>query len=458
MSISSVVLLFFQPREEWHTVQLSLPPQCSMHNTGIVNKQHLLTKEDLMSNLIKKISASISNAWSRVRNSHQINDNNALRSKGYMKTVLILGFAAGIAYILVNHPPFQQVPNGMVGMRTSAFNHQPQLYTNGSVLILPGIHSMRLLDLRDQVYQPQDMRYVDSRAPLQSIEGLSIGLDINVRYAIDPKKLKQTAFKLPEQIGKDIVEPAVQGMVYRIVSGYSVKQIFSTKRQTIQDTLEKELSKKLAQDGILLKGIQIGNVDLPVNYKRGMEAKLAEELATEKMSYTLALKEKEIKETALIAEAQKVKRQKIAEAIALEQVIAARAQQDAMKHILPFKEKQIKQKQLEAEAQKQSRIKQAEANAEARTIEAIGEATSRQKLAEAEAYRLNIIGKANAEQMQREGVLVSQHPLLIQKAMADKLSDKIQVIIAPPAMDSGLITSHLLGAQPHKNTSYPKQH
>ncbi len=362
--------------------------------------------------------------------------------------------AVGIGYSLVNNPPFKQVPNGMVGIRTSAFNNTPEIYNIGSVLMLPGLHSMRLLDLRDQVYQPQDMRFVNSRAPLQSSEGLSIGLDINVRYALDPRKLKTTAFKLPEKIGSDIVEPAVQGMIYRVVSAYTVKEIFSTKRQTIQATLEKELTKKLAGDGIKLKSVQIGKVDLPDNYKRGMEAKLAEELAAEKMRYTLVLKEKEIKQTELIAEAQKVKRQKIAEAAALEQVIAARAQQDAMKHILPFKEKQIKQKQLEAEARKQARIKSAEGNAKARTIEAIGEAKSRQKLAEAEAYRLNLIGKANAEQMEREGTLVSKHPLLIQKAMADKLSDKIQVIIAPPSMDSGLITSNLLGNQSQTKTAY----
>ena len=243
-------------------------------------------------------------------------------------------------------------------------------------------------------------------------------------------------------------------MIYRVVSAYTVKEIFSTKRQTIQATLEKELTKKLAADGIKLKSIQIGKVDLPENYKRGIAEKLAEELASEKMRYTLELKEKEIKQTALVAEAQKVKRKKIAEAAALEQVIAAKAQRDAMKHILPFKEKQIKQKQLEAEARKQTRIKNAEGNAKARTIEAIGEATSRQKLAEAEAYRLNLIGKENAEQMEREGSLISKHPLLIQKAMADKLSDKIQVIIAPPNMDGGLITSNLLGGRANTKTSY----
>ena len=49
--------------------------------------------------------------------------------------------------------------------------------------------------------------------------------------------------------------------------------------------------------------------------------------------------------------------------------------------------------------------------------------------------------------MEREGALVTRHPLLIQKALADKLSDKVQVIIAPPPADNGFIGATLLGAQ-----------
>jgi hypothetical protein len=49
--------------------------------------------------------------------------------------------------------------------------------------------------------------------------------------------------------------------------------------------------------------------------------------------------------------------------------------------------------------------------------------------------------------MGREGALISQHPLLIQKTLADKLSDKIQVIIAPPPGDGGFVGAGLLGNQ-----------
>ena len=117
-----------------------------------------------------------------------------------------------------------------------------------------------------------------------------------------------------------------------------------------------------------------------------------------------------------------------------------------MKHILPFKQKQIEQRQLEAEAEKAARIRTAEGAAEARRIEARGEADSRQKLADAEAYRLELVGKTNAGQMEREGVLLARYPLLIQKTLADKLSDKVQVIIAPTPAAGQFIGTSLIGA------------
>ena len=61
-------------------------------------------------------------------------------------------------------------------------------------------------------------------------------------------------------------------------------------------------------------------------------------------------------------------------------------------------------------------------------------------------YRLDKVGRVNSEQMAREGVLITRHPLLIQKTLADKLSDKIQVVIAPPPADGGFIGAGLVGA------------
>ncbi|MBQ0958252.1 prohibitin family protein [Ideonella sp. 4Y11] len=352
---------------------------------------------------------------------------------------------AGAAWLLVQHPPLQPVPRGEVGLRTNALTGGVTELREGSALVLPGLHQWRLYPLRDAIYHPSGSARADGPAPFQSIEGLSLGVDLAVRYALDPAQLASASTRWPDDIGAGLVQPAVQGVVYKSFSRYTVREIFSTRRAQIQAEIEAELKPRLAAEGIVLRSVQLGQVDLPADYKRGMDALLSAELATEQMRYTLALKEKQVEQTALEAQAAKVRREKDAEAAAREQVIAAQAQEEAMRHVLPFKQKQIEQRALEAEAEKTARIKGAEASAQARRIESQGEADSRQKLADAEAYRLQKVGQINAEQMAREGALLSRHPLLIQKTMADKLSDKVQVIIAPPPANGDFIGAALLG-------------
>ena len=358
-------------------------------------------------------------------------------------TLVAVGVAA--AWGLWTHPPLRNVPNGEVGVRMNRVSGGSSVVHAGTVFVVPGLHDLRLYDLREQVFHPAESASADGGAPFQSVEGLSLGVDVTAHYALDPARIAGIARDLPADVNGQVVAPAVRGVIYRVFTRYTVREIFSSKRAEIQQVIESDLRPRLAADGIVLRDVQIGKVDLPADYKRGMEALLAEELASEKMRFTLELKDKEVKQAALEAEADKVKREKAAEAAGQEQVIAAKAQEEAMAHVLPFKQKQIQQRQLEAEADKASRIKTAEGTAEARRIEAAGEADSRNKLADAEVYRLEKVGKSTSEQMAREGALITRHPLLIQKTMADKLSDKIQVIIAPPPADGGFIGSTLLG-------------
>ncbi|HWK84292.1 MAG TPA: SPFH domain-containing protein [Caldimonas sp.] len=372
----------------------------------------------------------------------------AMRRLAAAKRPLIgLAVVGTLAWLLLSHPPLANVGRGEVGVRVNRVTGSVDEWREGSVLVVPGLQQMRVFPLRDQTYRAVQMSRADGPAPLQSLEGLSLGIDLQIRYALDPAKVAAMAKSLPDNIGVEIVEPAVQGVAYKVIAHYTVREIFSSKRAEIQQVVENELKPRLAADGIVLHGVQIGKVDLPADYRHGMEGLLAEELASEKMKYTLELKDKQVKETELVAQADKIRREVAAEAAGREQIIAAKAQEEAMKHVLPFKQRQIEQRQLEAEAEKVTRIKGAEGNAQARRIEATGEADARQKLADAEAYRMDRVGKINAEQMAREGELISRHPLLIQKTLADKLSDKIQVIIAPPSADGGFVGAALLGGQ-----------
>ncbi len=362
------------------------------------------------------------------------------RGRRVLAVVALVGGAVGF----VATKPMRTIAPGEVGVRINRLTGGTSTLHEGWAWSLPVVHEIRLFPLRDQIYRPQRSARADGQAPFQTVEGLSIGIDVAVRYALDPSRVVTVAEELPADVGRELVEPTVDGVLHRAFAKNTVREIFSTKRSEIQKQIEDELRPLLLPDGIILRSVFLGNVDLPAEYKTGLESLRSEGLSSEKMRYTLELRDKEVQEASLEAEAEKVKREKAAEAAGLEQIIAARSQEEAMKHVLPFKEKEIEQRRLEAEAGRVARVKQAEGEADARRIEASGEADSRRKLAEAEAFRIDATGRAQSAQMERESALIAKNPLMIQKTLADKLSDKVQVIIAPPQA-GGFFASGLLG-------------
>jgi len=112
-------------------------------------------------------------------------------------------------------------------------------------------------------------------------------------------------------------------------------------------------------------------------------------------------------------------------------VLRAKGEADAMQYTLPLKEKQIQQSKLEAEARKEATVKNAEAMAEAKVIDSKAEMERRKLLASAEADRIRVTAAADAERMQSEGAMLKQNPLLINKIVAERLSDKLQIMMVP---------------------------
>jgi len=368
------------------------------------------------------------------------------------RRLLATGALLGTGLLLVLRPPLRVIAPGEVGVRINRLTGGIAVLGDGPAMVLPMLQELRRYPLRDQVYKPADSARAEGAAPFQTVEGLSVGVSVSVRYALDRDRIADIAKRLPANVGQELIEPVVDGVLHRSLAKHTVREIFTDKRVEIQQAIEQELRALLAKDGIVIRTLFIGHVDLPAQYRAGLEGLLAEELASEKMRFTLQLKEKQVTEKSLEADAAKIQREKAAEAAASEQLIAAKAREEAMKHVLPLKEKEIEQRRLEAEARKVQRMKDAEGEAEARKIEATAEADSRRKLSDADAYRIEVTGKAQSEQLARESLLIAKNPLLIQKTLADKLSDKIQVIVAPPQA-GGFFAGGLIGTQPRGQVS-----
>ena len=226
--------------------------------------------------------------------------------------------------------------------------------------------------------------------------------------------------------------PAVVASAWReLVPNYTVRDVFATKREEVRKRASDVITQKLAADGITVKEVMLRDIQLPPEYAKGLESLLLKEQESDRMGVQTDIQQKQVRISELEAEATKAQQVKQAEGEAQVRVLQAKSEADAMQYTLPLKQKQIEQSKLEAEARKETTVKNAEAQAEAKVIDSKAEMERRKLLAEAEADRIRVTAAADAVRMQSEGAILKQNPLLINKIVAERLSDKLQIMMVP---------------------------
>ncbi|MGB7434274.1 MAG: SPFH domain-containing protein [Candidatus Acidiferrum sp.] len=327
------------------------------------------------------------------------------------------------------------VPDGFAGIRVSQFSgvRSGTLYP-GVHVVTPLVDSIVLYDTREQVYSTAASANAKSAGEVltvQAREGLNLGLAVTVRYRLDPTRLATIHQNLPQPVSEEVVGPVVSSIYRQLAPNYLTREIFAVKREELRTQAAEMIRTRLGSDGILVREVLLRDIQLPPDYARGLEGLPLKEQENEQLGTEQEIKAKEVKIAELEAEAQKARAVKQAEAQAQVRVLQAKAEADAMQYTLPLKQKQIEQTKLEAEARKEATLQNAEAAAQAKIIDSKAEVERQKNLSDAEANHIRVTAAADAERMRFEAALLKQNPMLIQKIIAERLSDKLQIMMVP---------------------------
>jgi len=335
------------------------------------------------------------------------------------------------------------VPSGMGGVRVSQIGGTlPGTLYPGVHFVTPLVETVKTFDLRDHLYTAgivdegnRDTNNKDSKQKggldVQSREGLDIALAVTVRYHLDPRRLDHVEEHLPQPVDRELVPPVVASAWRELAPSYTVKEIFSSKREEVRAKAAETITRKLGADGIVVEEVMLRDIQLPAEYSEGLEGLLLKEQENDQMGVTTEIQQKQVKIAELQAEAEAVQKVKQSEGEAQSRVVEAKGEADAMQYTLPLKQKQIEQSKLEAEARKEATIQNAQADAEAKVIDSKAELQRRNLFADAEANRIRLMAAADAERMKSEAAMLNESPLLINKIIAERLSDKIQLMMVP---------------------------
>jgi regulator of protease activity HflC (stomatin/prohibitin superfamily) len=380
--------------------------------------------------------------------------------------------AAGVFAILAAES-FVVIPDGVAGVRVSElWGVRPGTLYPGLHWLTPLVDSVAIYDTREQVYttvasesarQAVDAKaWRDGIAPrnadttqdsgtmldgktsqtakasggadvltVQAREGLNIGLAVTVRYRLDARDLEAIHRNLPRPVGEQVVGPVVSAIYRQLAPTYLTREIFATRREELRSKAAEMIVARLGTDGIIVREVLLRDLVLPAEYAKGLEGLLLKEQENERLGTEQEIKQKEVKIAELEGEAQKARDVKAAEAAAQVHVLQAKSESDAMQYTLPLKQKQIEQSKLEAQARKEATLENADAAAQAKVIDSKAEVERQKNLSDAEANRIRVTAAADSERMKFEASVLKSNPMLIQKIIAERLSDKLQIMMVP---------------------------
>lgn len=230
------------------------------------------------------------------------------RQRRQLKPAAYIAAAVAVLFLAILISFIRIVP---VGNALVIFWIIPKTYSvsrEGINFIPPLITQTSLYDLRRTEYtmssSKEEGRRKDSDDALwaPTKEGLEVGLDLTCWYHLDPNKV----FDIHRLIGPDfeekVVRPTIRSAVRLTVSGYTIMDIYSGKREAVQDEVQRRLKKLLEPDGVIVDGVALRDVQFTEEFAKSIEEKQIAQQKAEKMEYVLLQERKEAERKTIEAE------------------------------------------------------------------------------------------------------------------------------------------------------------
>ena len=176
------------------------------------------------------------------------------------------------------------IPTGHVGVLT--------LFGKVTGDVLPeGIHLINPLKSVTKMNVQTQSRKESANVP--SKEGLILSLDTSLLFKLDKNKAAEVLQGIGEDYAEKVVEPELRSAIRGVTADHSSNDLYTNGRELIQEQIKKDLSAKLAPQGVIVADVLLRDVQLPALLKASIEAKQQAEQEALRMSFILQKEKQE---------------------------------------------------------------------------------------------------------------------------------------------------------------------
>jgi prohibitin 2 len=214
---------------------------------------------------------------------------------------------------------------------------QSETLTEGIHFLAVGLYRVTVYDTRSRVYhvynlmkssQPSSSPSQDHLLWTPTADGLKVGLDLSVRYRLDPGRLPELHRSVGPEFEGKIVHPIVWNVTRLVASEYSLLDIYGKRRHELQQQALSRVQALFARDGLIGEDLLLRDVVYSKEFEKTLVAKMVAEQKVQESVY-------EVQQADLRAQVQVIEAQ--GEAQALELVNRAIHDQPLLLHYLWLK-------------------------------------------------------------------------------------------------------------------------
>lgn len=210
---------------------------------------------------------------------------------------IALGFLALMLFVILTNTTFMTIDPGQHGVLFKRFSgglEKEKIYSQGFHVVAPW-NKMFIYDTRVQE-NFEEMNVL-------SKNGLNIQVELSYRYLPVAEKIGY----LHDNIGPDyhdrILMPEIRSATREVIGKYLPEELYSEKREAIQDEIFQQTKKAVAEKDIVLDAVLIRGVVLPETLQAAIERKLKEEQSSLEYEYRLEKERKEAERKIIEAQA-----------------------------------------------------------------------------------------------------------------------------------------------------------
>ncbi|MFH0702120.1 MAG: prohibitin family protein [bacterium] len=188
------------------------------------------------------------------------------------------------------------------GKRVVVFNSftgvEKRALAEGMHFLMPFVQNPIIYDVRTHTYtmaQRADEGEIkgDDAVECLTSDGQKVKMDLSVIYNLNPEEVWQLHREIGSYYLAKIVRPTVRSITRNTVANYKVIELYSVKRQDIQDEIQSKIVKELAKYHINTSEALIRTITFSDEFAKAVEQKQVALQESERMRYIL---EKELQE------------------------------------------------------------------------------------------------------------------------------------------------------------------